>query len=388
MFERRKPYRHLEINLQRDIKAFFGDYGSAQIAARELLFKISQPELLEAACRQSTSEGLGWYTEGESLQLHSSLVERLPPILRIYVGCGTALYGDITSADLIKIHTRSGKLSIMRYDDFLGQPIPKLMHRVKILFRQQDFNLFEYGEEYEPTNLYLKSRYINEESHGYAKQVEFDSQLENLKLFDFAGYGPKPSEFELKLRHSRWEIDGMRLVRSKAIPNLDDPCGHNFTYRNFIECGETQERTQLPNLPKEPESYTALYELSTKILDPVIDYFGMIKLTYGFCSPELAKEIPGRIAPKLDQHACHEKNRTGKLICDRLGAACDFIVEDEDMGEVLAWVAENTEFDRIYIYETNRPLHVSWSQNPVRQITKMDLTATEIRVPRTGTFTN
>ena len=92
LFERRKPYRHLESSLQRDIKIFFTDYGSAQLSAKELLYQISQPELLDSTCRQAASDGLGWYIEGKSLQLHSSLVERLPPILRVYVGCGCLLY--------------------------------------------------------------------------------------------------------------------------------------------------------------------------------------------------------------------------------------------------------------------------------------------------------
>jgi hypothetical protein len=74
-----------------------------------------------------------------------------------------------------------------------------------------------------------------------------------------------------------------------------------------------------------------LYELATHILDPVIDYFGMIRLTYGFCSHELGKHIKHRVAPKLDQHAAHERNSKGNLICPRLGAAIDFIVEDENM---------------------------------------------------------
>ena len=70
------------------------------------------------------------------------------------------------------------------------------------------------------------------------------------------------------------------------------------------------------------------HDITIQILDPVIDYFGMIRLTYGFCSPELAKEIPSRIDPKRDQHAAHELNRLRNPVCSRLGAAVDFIVED------------------------------------------------------------
>ncbi|MER2514690.1 MAG: DNA phosphorothioation-associated putative methyltransferase [Nitrosomonas ureae] len=261
MFEKRKPYRHLDPLLQRDIKALFADYGSAELAARELLFQISQPERIDAACRDAASKGLGWYIEGESLQLHSSLVERLAPILRIYIGCGTALYGDITSADLVKIHIRSGKLTLMRFDDFYGKPLPKMIHRVKILFYKQEFHLFEYGEGFEPPYLYLKSRFMNEEMDSYTEQIAFDNQLEALNLFDYSNYGPKTEEFEKKLYLARREIDGMHLIRSQTIPNLDTPCGKYLTYRDFIECGEAQARTGFSNLPKEANSYTAIFEL-------------------------------------------------------------------------------------------------------------------------------
>ena len=87
----------------------------------------------------------------------------------------------------------------------------------------------------------------------------------------------------------------------------------------------------------------------------------MVKLTYGFCSPELAKLIPARIAPELDQHASHELNKRGRLICKRLGAAADFVVEHENMLEVAEWVANNTPFDRLYYYGPSNPIHVSFA---------------------------
>ena len=114
-----------------------------------------------------------------------------------------------------------------------------------------------------------------------------------------------------------------------------------------------------------------MLELAQKILDPLIEYFGMVKLTYGFCSPALAKMIPARIAPALDQHAGHEKKRNGKFVCERLGAACDLLVEDEDMEEVAQWIQANLPFDRLYLIDGRRPLHVSYSPNGTRQIVRL-----------------
>ena len=170
-FSKRKPYKQLEASLQKDIKAFFGDYKNALVSATTLLYQISHTELISAACLKATENGLGYLDAEGALILHSSLVEQLPALLRIYIGCSTVLYGDIEQTDLIKIHSQSGKLSLMRYDDFENNPLPRLIERVKINLREQLFDLYQYGDEYEPTYLYLKSRYINEEHPNYAEQL-------------------------------------------------------------------------------------------------------------------------------------------------------------------------------------------------------------------------
>jgi DNA phosphorothioation-associated putative methyltransferase len=381
-FGKRQPYRALDVGLQRDIRYHFGDYVALQSAAKSLLGELSYPEKLHAACADASARGLGWFEDSHSLQLHARLVSQLPPLLRTYIACATVLVGDIGDFDLVRIHIRSGKVTLLQYEDFDTTPLPRLRQRVKVRLRELDLDLFDYGSAAHPSPLlYGKSRFINEECVCYPEQVEFEAQCERLGLLQFAGE-PSAAAFFATLESRRWEIDGFRLVRSQKIPAVDAPCGRELTYRQLIECGETQRRNGLPNLPRQPDTYTALYELASAILDPVIDYFGMIKLSYGFCSPELAREIPGRIAPTLDQHAAHELNRRGKPICERLGAACDFLVEDEDMEEVARWVAANTPFDRLYFYGADRPIHVSYSNTPARQFVRMTANASGVRVPR------
>ena len=140
------------------------------------------------------------------------------------------------------------------------------------------------------------------------------------------------------------------------------------------------------NLPQQVTSYNALVDLAVNVLDPVIDYFGMVRLTYGFCSHELSKRVPGRNDPKLDQHSSYEVNSKGGLICRRGGAAVDFIVEDEDMKEVAQWIVRNCPFDRLYFYGSSSPLHVSYSGTNTLQV--IDLTNESIkgvRLPRVVT---
>lgn len=381
-FQKRQPYRHLDDAVQLGIRHFYGTYASLQAAARQELFDLVNLEKIDAACKEASEKGYGWLEDSHSLQLHSSHLERLPTILRIYVGCATALYGDTSEFDLIKIHIRSGKVTLMKFDDFENSALPRLQQRVKVKLKEQDLDIFLYGGEYPPTLLYHKSRFINEEFPHYFEQVEFEEKLNSLGLHDLQGYGPPEKQFFIKLQDARWEIDGFTLVKSNRIPELDSLCGAHFTYRQLIECGETQQRTRIPNIPVQADTYTALYDLAVNILDPVIDYFGMVDLTYAFCSAALAKQIKGRIAPHLDQHAAHERNLRGKPICDRLGAACDFIVADENMEEVAQWVMQNTPVDRLYFYGRDRPIHVSFSETPARQFVRFMETESGRMIPK------
>lgn len=369
LFERRRPYRQLESSLQRDIKAQFGDYSNALFAAQQALKEVAQPNLLDDAARDASERGLGYYIDSDYLQLEAGLVSRLPARLRIFVGCGSVLYGDLSGADVVKIHLRSSKLSLLKFDDFDGKPLPLMTERIKIRLRDLDIDFFHYDDS--PPPLYYKGRYLNEESPRYAEQLTFDESLEALQLFDPATHGPSLAEVEAELASRRLMIQGFSLVPAQDIPNLDAPCGENFRFRDLIECGETWQATRIDNSPKRAESYNALHALAANVLDPVIDYFGMIRLTYGFASSALTRQIPARIAPALDQHAACELNRLGSPICSRQGAAVDFIVEDEDMLDVAHWIARHLPFDRMYVYGRDRPLHLSHGPDACRQVTVM-----------------
>ena len=382
-FSRRKPYGQLEARLQRDIRAFFGDYGSAQAAGLQLLQEAANTDQILLACQRAATEGLGWLDNGHSLQLHRSMVERLPAVLRAFVECGLILWGSMSEVQLIKIHITSGKLTLMEFDEFDSSPLPLLRRRIKVNVRKQDYDLFNYGTAAHPKPLlYRKSRYLHEDYPGYAEQLAFDDAFAATGILGESEFGPTSAELAQSLELQRMTVSGMRLMRSVRIPELDQACGSNFTYRSFIECGETQQRLGIRNLPLNPTTYNALYDLATQILDPVIDYFGGIKLTYGFCGPELSRHIHKRVAPRLDQHASCEQGRGGRLICDRGGAACDFIVSDEDMYEVARWIGERLPFDRLYVYGNRSPIHVSISMNPKRVAFEMLLSPSGRLTPR------
>ena len=319
-FSKRRQYRNLESGIQRDVRAFFGDYGSAQSSGVKLLIDCASQAVLTEACSVAASNGLGWLDPGNSLQLHVSLIERLPAVLRAYVACGLVLWDSLSDIQLVKIHITSGKLTLMEFDDFDASPMPSMRRRVKVNIRKLDYSLFEYGSaEFAKPLLYFKSRYLNEEYPGYAEQLEFDECLMRSGCVNSEGFGPIASELHVALAKKRLEVKGGQILPSSQIPHIDDMCGTNYPYRAFIECGETQTTLQIQNLPKNVQTYNALYALATQILDPVVDYFGAIRLTYGLCTAELGRQIKKRVAHDRDQHAACELKRNGSFICEQQG---------------------------------------------------------------------
>ena len=148
LFEKRKAYRNMPESLKRDIKAFFKDYSNAIELAGQALFSVGNPQLIEALSVDAYNElKHGEFEQGHHWTVHKDLLEKLPPELRIYVGCAIQYYGDIGEMDLVKIHFTSGKVTLLRYDDW-SKDEPVLVERIKIKLKEQDIDFFEYSQRF------------------------------------------------------------------------------------------------------------------------------------------------------------------------------------------------------------------------------------------------
>ncbi len=217
LFERRRSFGTLPEALRRDVKAFFGSYQTAQTEGQRLLFSAGKAEAIHSACAEAAGRGLGYLDADHSLQLHTSMAHALPAVLRVYLGCASRLYGDVETADVVKIHIQSGKLSLMTYDDFEGKALPELVERVKINLRRQQIDFFEYGTPDMPSQpLYLKSRYIPSSYQGFEDQALFDHALSALPNLDFSGFGPTKDTLARGLAAAGLVIQGFSLLASSA----------------------------------------------------------------------------------------------------------------------------------------------------------------------------
>lgn len=166
----------------------------------------------------------------------------------------------------------------------------------------------------------------------------------------------------------------LQVVKLGKYLSLEDFCTCTQTYHKYA--------SQIAPFPQNlEETLPALQDLTKFILDPIIDIFGLDKfrLTYGFCSKDLKRYLEkkdpdtglknGRVAPELDQHMAHEVKKNGKYYCNRLGAACDFLISGTGSDRVVDWILlQRLPFDSIYFYGTDRPIHISYGPQHKRDI--------------------
>ena len=162
---------------------------------------------------------------------------------------------------------------------------------------------------------------------------------------------------------------------------------HYLTIDEFCTCSKTYGRYKdlINPYPQNPDSIGAIEKLFTYLLNPIIDRFGFenFHLTYGFSSVDLIKYLSrkntvtgqknGRICPAVDQHVAHERNHNGNYICKHLGAACDFQIKGISSSKVTRWIMGNLDFDSLYFYGCDRPIHLSYAQ--VNKLTAWGFTA-------------
>jgi DNA phosphorothioation-associated putative methyltransferase len=164
-FRKKFLRREIPLRVKNDIRSFFGDVPAAQKKARDMLFAAGDPMEVELAV-----EGLnfGVYDEDEEqFTFHRSLLDKLPPVLRVYVQCGALRYGDPQEADLIKIHVASGKLTFLHYEKFDKTREPTLNTRIKINLRTQFVQVFDHRAENQ--ELFNKKQFLEVRSPKIVK---------------------------------------------------------------------------------------------------------------------------------------------------------------------------------------------------------------------------
>jgi DNA phosphorothioation-associated putative methyltransferase len=180
LFAKRQAKSNMPSRLTRDIKAQFDSYNQCLDQAQNLLFSVGKTQTIANACYQAYNQfNLGQLQDSHSYIFPQILLNSMPAVIRLYVGCAIQLYGDVDEIDLIKVHMRSGKVTLLKYDDF-KKNLPLLTERIKIKLVDLDIDFFTYGDEYPLQPLYNKIDFIDKKLPDYKKQQSFDKKISDM----------------------------------------------------------------------------------------------------------------------------------------------------------------------------------------------------------------
>ncbi len=144
-FKKKVPFTQLSINLQKDMKTFFGSYKAGQQESLTELFKIGDSREIEERCVVINQDKRIGTLDDQALYLKRDELDSLDPVLRMYVGVAGLLYGDINEVDEIKIHKLSGKVTFFIHDS--PDLKPGEFWRIKIELSSQRVWYFKHQNE-------------------------------------------------------------------------------------------------------------------------------------------------------------------------------------------------------------------------------------------------
>ena len=156
-FANRPRFGALPDELRHDIRAFFGSYKTACTEADALLFSVGDQEAVNRACRDAAVGKL----LPDALYVHHTAINQLPPVLRVYEGCGRQLAGSVEQLTLIKLFRRRARVSYLAYDDFDRVAHPVLRSAVVADLKRLNIHYRDYTRTANPPVMHRKELFVS-----------------------------------------------------------------------------------------------------------------------------------------------------------------------------------------------------------------------------------
>jgi DNA phosphorothioation-associated putative methyltransferase len=208
-FDGRPKFTGLPLDVQYDVKAFFGSYKEACAAADAVLFRAGDQAAINRACQQSQ---VGKLTR-QALYVHASALDRLSPLLRVYEGCGRTLTGTVEGATIIKLNYIEPKVSYLMYPDFDRDPHPALAVSVRADLQRLHVKVRDFHTHANPPILHRKETFVASDYPGRDKFMRLTAQEERHGLLsDPAAVGTR-DHWMARVSSKGLRFRGHRLVR-------------------------------------------------------------------------------------------------------------------------------------------------------------------------------
>ncbi len=171
-----------------NIKTYFYTYKSACEFANQIFLEIYRPGAIKKYCQQSKI-GKKLPT---ALYIHTSALEQLHPLLRLYENLAHRLYLKAVSSQkaeakittLIKFHFDKPIISYLHYQDFDINPHPALKTSISINMNNGKVDHRNYSNSKNPPVLHRKETFVTPEYPYYQKFAQLTCAEVKLGLLD------------------------------------------------------------------------------------------------------------------------------------------------------------------------------------------------------------
>lgn len=211
-FGGRPRFGDLPDDLQHDTRDFFGSYRTACEQADRLLFAAGDAQARETACKEVR---VGKLTP-EALYVHAAEVGNLPPILRVYEGCGKALSGTVVDANILKLHRLKPQVSYLAYPTFDHDPHPPLSTVVVSRLARLDVTYRDFRDSDNPPILHRKDTFVGPTYPGRDKFARLTAQEERYGLLEDPARIGTRTGWDQRLSAAGVSLRGHRVVRTRA----------------------------------------------------------------------------------------------------------------------------------------------------------------------------
>jgi DNA phosphorothioation-associated putative methyltransferase len=211
-FSARPKISALPAVLQTDIKVFFGNYKIACSLSDEMLFSLGKQDNIISYCNKSA---IG-FKHRDSLYIHTSALEYLDPLLRLYEGCARRVFGRMDGTNVIRLRMSKPQIYYQEYEDFDGQPHPILRTSMRIDLRSLKVHLRDFSNDEDPPILLYKDALVCADYENYEKFSRFTKQEEKWNVLQTLSEVETLCGLRRCLSKHSIELRGHRIVRIKS----------------------------------------------------------------------------------------------------------------------------------------------------------------------------
>ena len=204
------PASALPAGIYADIRAIWGKYRAAAEAAETFLFKIGQPDVIGEAFDQAPAGK----RVNDTLYVHRSVEDALPPLLRLVVFAGKQIVGD-TGYNVLKLSWDGRKVAFLRYDRFDEEAHPALRNSVLAYLPKTDYGIRDYSDSSNPPVLHRKETLVLQDYPAFEKFRALTEKEERLGLLSQEGIGHR-QQWEEALARAGLTVAGHTLRRRRS----------------------------------------------------------------------------------------------------------------------------------------------------------------------------